>query len=90
MAGCRHNSTNGFIFTDHVRCGRGGKKGIFSHYEFINAIRRANFDNYLCGFRRKIAAISADDNGVAFGRDRIKGGLDEVFYIVLMTKINHS
>jgi hypothetical protein len=88
VTGGQTNSTNGFIFTDHVRCGRSGKDGIFSDYEFFNAICRANFENYLCGFKRKIAAISTNYDGAAFGWDRIKDGLDEVFCIVLMTKIN--
>jgi hypothetical protein len=88
VTGRQTNSTCGFIFTDQVRCGRSGKNGIFSDYEFFNAICRANFDDYMCGFKRKKTAISANYNGRAFGWDRIEGRLDEVFCIVLMTKIN--
>ena len=83
-------STNGFIFANHVRCSRSGKNGVFSDYELVNAICRANFENCLCGFWGKIAAISANHKGGAFDWDRIKDGLDKVFCIVLMTKINHS
>ena len=88
MTGRQTDSTSGFVFTDHVRCGRSRKNSIFSDYEFFNAICRANFDNYLCCFKRKITAISPNYNGGAFGWDRIENGLDEVFCIVLMTEIN--
>jgi hypothetical protein len=86
VTGRQQNCTNGFMFTDHVRCGRSGKNGIFSDYESFNAICRTNFEDCLCGFWGKIAAISANDNGGAFDWDRIKDGLDKVFCIVLMTK----
>jgi len=85
-----YDSTNCFIFTDHVRCGWGGKNGVFSDYELFNAICRADFENGLYGFWGKIAAISSNYKGGAFDFNRIKDGLNKVFCIVLMIKsINH-
>ena len=86
VTGRQQNSTSGLIFTDHVRCSRSGKNGILSDDELFNTICRANFENRLYSFWRIITTISANYEGGAFGCDRVEDGLDEVFYIVLITK----
>ena len=86
MAGRQQNSTGCFIFTDHVRCGRGGKNGVSSHYEFSNTICRADFEDGLYGFWGEITAISTDYKSGAFDCDGVEDGLDKVFCIVLVKK----
>ena len=89
VTGRQQNSTSGLIFTDHVRCGRSGKNGILSDYELSNAICRANFENRLYSFWRKITTISTNYEGGAFGCNRVEDGLNKVFCIMLMAKSIH-
>ena len=83
MTGSEKDATVGLVLSDDVGGSRGGENAVLSDDELCDAIGRADLEDGLDGLWREVATVTADNEGLALGVDRVKDGLDEVFCVVL-------
>ena len=83
MASSEKDTAIGLVFADDVGGSGSREDSVLADDELGDTVGGANLKDSLDGLGGEVAAVAANDDGLALGLDRVKDGLDEVLGVVL-------